>query len=77
MPTLNALLQPYHVALGQGVHQGAFRVGDRTVEIVSGSEIIMFPRGGYLLSPMLQVMIEASHADSNRVKSMLDISSGG
>ena len=29
----------------------------------------MFPRGGYLLSPQLQVQIEASHFDSNRVKS--------
>lgn len=44
-------------------------MGERQVEIVSGSEIIMFPRGGYLLSPQLQVQIEASHEDSNKVKS--------
>ena len=42
------------------------------VEIVSGSEIIMFPRGGYLLSPQLSVQIEASHEDSNKVKSGVD-----
>jgi len=69
VPTLNALLQPYHIALGQGVFQGAFKMGERQVEIVSGSEIIMFPRGGYLLSPQLSVQIEASHEDSNKVKS--------
>ena len=44
-------------------------MGERTIDIVSGSEIIMFPRGGYLLSPQLSVQIEASHYDSNRVKS--------
>lgn len=69
VPTLNALLQPYHIAFGQGVFQGSFKMGDRTVDIVSGSEIIMFPRGGYLLSPQLSVQIEASHQDSNKVKS--------
>lgn len=44
-------------------------MGERVVEIVSGSEIIMFPRGGYLLSPQLTVQIEASHQDSAKVKS--------
>lgn len=55
VPTLNALLQPYHIAFGQSVYKGAFKIGDRTIEIVSGSEIIMFPRGGYLISPQLDV----------------------
>ena len=63
VPTLNALLEPYHIAFGQGVFQGSFKMGDRTVDIVSGSEIIRFPRGGYLLSPQLSVQIEASHQD--------------
>ena len=43
VPTLNALLEPYHIAFGQGVFQGSFRIGERLVDIVSGSEIIMFP----------------------------------
>ena len=74
VPTLNALLEPYHIAFGQGVFQGAFKMGERTVDIVSGSEIIMFPRGGFLLSPQLTVQIEASHEDSNKVKSGVDSS---
>ena len=49
--------------------KGSFKMGDRTVDIVSGSEIIMFPRGGYLLSPQLTVQIEAKDQDLNKVKS--------
>ena len=69
MPTLNALLQPYHIAFGQGVFKGEFKMGDRQVDIVSGSEIIKFPRGGYLLSPQLEIQIEVDKGDSNKVKS--------
>lgn len=51
VPTLNALLEPYHIALGQSVNSGNFKFNDKVVEILSGSEIIRFPKGGYLLGP--------------------------
>ena len=51
VPTINKLLKPYHIAFGQSVAQGVFKLEDRAIGIVSGSEIIHFPQGGYLISP--------------------------
>ena len=48
VPTINKLLKPYHIAFGQSVAQGVFKLEDRAIGIVSGSEIIHFPQGGYL-----------------------------
>ena len=43
VPTINELLRPYHIALGQSISTGTFKLEDRTIEILSGSEIIAFP----------------------------------
>lgn len=49
--TLNALLEPYNIALGdQRVLSGDFVLDKRKVVIDSGSEIVQFPQGGYLIS---------------------------
>lgn len=53
VPTLNALLAPYHIALGENVFSGDFYLEKRQVVIDSGSEIIRFPRNGYLVSAAL------------------------
>lgn len=55
VPAINELLEPYHIALGQGVYAGTFYLEGKPVDIVSGSEIIEFPMGGYLISPELNV----------------------
>ena len=43
VPTLNELLHPYHIALGQSVASGIFKLEDKVFDIISGSEIIHFP----------------------------------
>ena len=50
-PTYNELLKPYHIAFGQSVASGMFKVEDKLIDIISGTEIIHFPQGGYLISP--------------------------
>jgi len=55
VPSINSLLKPYHIALGQGVYSGQFLVENKMIDIVSGSEIIRFPKDGYLISPELTV----------------------
>ena len=60
IPTLNALLEPYHIALGQSINSGTFRLDEKVVDIVSGSEIIRFPKDGYLISPQLKVQMEST-----------------
>lgn len=57
VPTLNALLGPYGISLGQGVYQGQLMLESQKIEVQSGSEIIRFPRGGYLLSAELKVQV--------------------
>lgn len=53
IPTLNALLEPYHIALGEKVFSGELVIDRRQVVIDSGSEIIQFPKNGYLISAKL------------------------
>ena len=54
VPTLNALLDPYHIAFGEkGVFSGDFQLDKRQVMVDSGSELIRFPAGGYLISASL------------------------
>ena len=55
VPTYNELLKPYHIAFGQSVVSGKFKFEDKLIEITSGTEIIKFPKGGYLISPQLDV----------------------
>lgn len=43
IPTLNALLEPYHIALGEQVFSGELIIDKRQIAIDSGSEIIQFP----------------------------------
>lgn len=40
IPTLNALLEPYHIAFGEKVFSGEFYIDKRQVMIDSGTEII-------------------------------------
>lgn len=40
VPTLNALLEPYHIAFGENVYSGDFYLDKRQVVIDSGTEII-------------------------------------
>ena len=53
VPSLNALLQPYNIAFGEKVFSGDFYLDKRQVMIDSGTEIIKFPKNGYLLSAKL------------------------
>ena len=53
VPSLNALLKPYHVAFGEKVFSGEFYLEKRQVMIDSGTEIIQFPSQGYLVSARL------------------------
>lgn len=53
VPSLNALLKPYHIAFGEKVFSGEVFLEKRQVMIDSGTEIIQFPKDGYLLSAKL------------------------
>lgn len=51
VPSLNALLDNYYISLGdQRVLSGNFVLDKRQVSIDSGTEIVRFPQGGYLMS---------------------------
>ena len=53
VPSLNALLEPYNIAFGEKVFSGEFYLEKRQVMIDSGTEIIRFPKNGYLISAKL------------------------
>lgn len=53
VPTINALLEPYSIALGEKVFSGEFFIEKKQVMIDSGSELIRFPKEGYLVSTSL------------------------
>ena len=53
IPSINALLAPYQIAFGEKVFSGDFLLDKRQVMIDSGSEIIRFPKNGYLISAKL------------------------
>jgi len=53
IPTINSLLKPYDVAFGESVFSGDFIIEKRQVFIDSGTEIIRFPKDGYMLSASL------------------------
>jgi len=53
--SLNALLEPYHIAFGdKRVLSGDFVIDKRQVVIDSGTEIVKFPKDGYLISADLK-----------------------
>jgi hypothetical protein len=53
--TINALLEPYNIAFGdKRVLTGDFVIDKRQVVIDSGTEIVKFPQGGYLISADLR-----------------------
>lgn len=53
--SLNSLLEPYHIAFGdQKVFSGDFILDKKQVYIDSGTEIVSFPKGGYLISANLK-----------------------
>ena len=53
--TLNALLEPYHIAFGdKRVLTGDFIIDKRQIVIDSGTEIVKFPKDGFLISAELQ-----------------------
>ena len=53
--SINALLEPYNIALGdKRVMTGDFVIDKRQVIIDSGSEIVQFPKDGYLISADLR-----------------------
>ena len=53
IPSINALLEPYHIAFGQKVFSGELYIDKRSIVIDSGSEIIAFPKNGYLIGAKL------------------------
>ena len=53
VPTLNALLEPYHIAFGEMVFSGDFIMDKKQIMVDSGTEIIRFPKNGYLVSAQL------------------------
>jgi len=53
VPTLNSLLNPYHIAFGQSVYSGELHLDKKRINIDSGTEIIQFPKDGYLISARL------------------------
>lgn len=53
IPTINSLLNKYHIAFGEKVVSGEFYIDKRQIIIDSGSEIIKFPKNGYLISAKL------------------------
>lgn len=53
LPSLNAFLESYHIALGEKVFSGEFYLDKRQVMIDSGTEIIRWPKGGYVIAPQL------------------------
>ena len=54
--TLNALLEPYNIAFGdKRVFSGDFILEKRQVVINSGTEIVEFPKDGFLISAGLIV----------------------
>ena len=54
MPSPNALLDNYYISLGdERVLSGDFVLDKRQVSIDSGTEIVRFPKGGYLMSTEL------------------------
>jgi hypothetical protein len=53
--TLNSLLEPYHIAFGdKRVLTGDFIIDKRQIVIDSGTEIVKFPKDGFLISAELQ-----------------------
>jgi hypothetical protein len=53
--SLNALLQPYHIAFGdKRVLSGDFIIDKRQVVVDSGTEIVQFPQDGILISANLK-----------------------
>lgn len=59
--TLNSLLDPYHIAFGTGVYTGNFRLADQQrITMQSSTEIIKFPKGGYLIAESLKEQVPPS-----------------
>ena len=71
--TINALLEPYYIALGdQRAMSGDFILDKRRVVIDSGSEIVQFPKDGYLISAELREEPESIAARLNIPKNGKD-----
>lgn len=77
--SLNALLEPYHIAFGdKRVYSGDFIIDKRQIVIDSGTEIVKFPKGGYLISADLReekMSIEAAkaQAETNNESQEIDL----
>ena len=54
IPSINALLSPYHIAFGEKVFSGDFQLDKRQIKIDYGSDIIRFLKNGYLMSAKTQ-----------------------
>ena len=66
--TLNTLLDPYHIAFGQGVYNGSFKLADQQrIYIQSSTEIIKFPKGGYLISEKLYEQVPSSSVENRAI----------
>ena len=53
--TLNSLLDPYYIAFGdKRVMTGDFILGKQQIIIDAGTEIVKFPKDGYLISADLR-----------------------
>jgi len=56
---LNQLLEPYNIAFGENVFSGEFKLNGTILQVDSSTEIIRFPKDGYLVSA--ELMEESSY----------------
>lgn len=56
---LNSLLKPYNIAFGENVYSGEFSLNQTQMALDSSTEIIKFPKQGYLVSA--ELMEESSY----------------
>ena len=71
--SINALLEPYNIAFGdKRVLTGDFIIEKRQVVIDSGTEIVKFPSGGYLISADLREEPLSKNAKQRLKAQMLD-----
>ncbi|XP_042382755.1 subtilisin-like protease SBT6.1 isoform X3 [Zingiber officinale] len=60
IPALNELLAPFDIAFGDKILNGDFSINGEQSHYASGTDIVMFPKGGYLHSFEFQDNSEAS-----------------
>eukprot|EP00049_Salpingoeca_infusionum_P014579 m.275764 g.275764 ORF g.275764 m.275764 type:complete len:1005 (-) comp15698_c0_seq7:2011-5025(-) len=67
IPALNQLLEPWGMSFGSHVVDGRFTYKGDTIDYLSGSTIVAFPAGGYLVSAMLEKKVLGGRDDTHFV----------